>query len=382
MNRKAYLKCSQTGRASLLFHSVLLLASLTAAWTCLPLAAMGDQGDHYQKTNLVSDLPDVALLQDTNLVNAWGMSFSSGSPVWVSDNGTGLATLYAVTNDSAGVLHVVKQGLQVAIPGEGTPTGQVFNNTGGFRGDIFLFASEDGTISGWRNALGTNAEMLVPGSDASVYKGITLSSNNLGPVLLAANFRNRTVDEFDTNSTLIGQFMDAAAPTGYAPFNVQSLEGMVFVTFAKQDAAKHDDVAGAGHGLIDLFDPQSGMFHRFATGSKAGGKLHAINSPWGLAIAPDTFGKHAGRLLVGNFGKGTIMAFEPNGKFDGLLEGAHEKPLVIDGLWGLAFGNGVRAATPDELLFTAGPDGESHGLLGMITPLAGKHHGDGDHDRH
>ncbi len=371
------LTCNQQGPFAWLLSILLTIAAVAG----LSFKAAADQGDHYQKTNLVSDLAGVALLQDTNLVNAWGMSFSSNSPFWISDNGTGLATLYAVTNDSLGTVHVVKQGLEVMIPGDGTPTGQVFNNAGGFHGDLFLFASEDGTISGWRSALGTNAEVLVPGTDANVYKGITLASNNLGPVLLAANFRNRTLDAYDTNATLIGQFLDSKAPINYAPFNVQLLEGMVFVTFAEQDAAKHDDVAGRGHGLIDIFEPQTGMFHRFATGSKAGGKVRAINSPWGLAIAPGTFGKHAGQLLVGNFGSGTIMTFEADGQFKGLIEGAHERPLVIDGLWGLAFGNNGKAGTSDTLFFTAGPDSESHGLFGSISPMV-RHHGDGDGAEH
>jgi uncharacterized protein (TIGR03118 family) len=204
-----------------------------------------------------------------------------------------------------------------------------------------------------------------------VYKGITIATNAGGPVLLAANFAEGTVDVYDTNIMLIHQFMDPRAPAGYAPFNVQNLDGMVFVTFAKQDGAKHDDVPGPGHGLVDVLDPQTGQFHRLATGSDAGGWLRAINSPWGLALAPQGFGKQGGNLLVGNFGSGTIMAFEADGGFRGVLEGAHERPLVIDGLWGLAFGNGGRGGVPDTLYFTAGPDAESHGLFGSIEPVKG-----------
>jgi len=143
------------------------------------------------------------------------------------------------------------------------------------------------------------------------------------------------------------------------------------VTFAKQDADKEDDVAGPGHGLIDTFDPQTGAFHRFATGSDAGGDLDEINSPWGLAVSPNGFGKHSDELLVGNFGSGTIMAFDSNGMLKGLLKGFHEGPIVIEGLWGLAFGNGGRGGTPDTLYFTAGPDGESHGLFGSLAPAHG-----------
>jgi uncharacterized protein (TIGR03118 family) len=355
-----------------------------------PAWAGHDGSDDYQQVNLVSDQPGVAMLQDTNLVNAWGMSFSATSPFWISDNGSGLATLYAVTYDTNGAVHVAKQGLEVAIPGEGNPTGQAFNSTTSFHTNVFLFVSEDGTISGWRGALSNAAEVLVTRTNA-VYKGLTVSSNASGPVLLAANFSEGTVDEYDGNLNLVRQLADSTVPAGYAPFNVRSFESMVFVTFAKQDAAKHDDDPGKGHGLIDVLNPQTGVFHRFATGSDAHGKLREINSPWGLAIAPSTFGKHADQLLVGNFGSGTIMAFEADGKFKGLLEGPGERPLVIDGLWGLAFGNGGRAGRPSTLYFTAGPDGESHGLFGSIDPATeesddgqgnGNGHGNGQGDDH
>ena len=355
------MKATRTSR-----RLTLLVSAALATLASMPSPARAD--DRYRQVNLVSDLPGHALLQDTNLVNAWGMSFSPTSPFWISDNGTGLATLYAVTNDAMGKVHVAKQSLEVTIPGAGNPTGQLFNNAGGFNGDIFIFGSEDGTISGWRPALGTSAETLVTRATA-VYKGITLATMPSGPVLLAANFAEATIDAYDTNAALAGQFSDSQAPVGYAPFNVQSVEGIIFVTFAKQDDAKHDDVPGRGHGLIDVFDPQTGMFHRFATGSDAGGRLNAINSPWGVALAPSTFGERAGQLLVGNFGRGTIMAFDATGMFRGLLEGAAGEPVVIDGLWGLTFGNGGRGGVPGTLYFTAGPDGESHGLFGSLNPV-------------
>jgi uncharacterized protein (TIGR03118 family) len=324
----------------------------------------------YQISFLVSDIPDVSPLQDPNLINAWGISFSPTSPFWVSANGTGLALLYSVTNDASGNVQVTKVGLEVTIPGEGTPTGQVFNNnTNNFNGDLFIFASEDGTISGWRPALGTAAETLTSRSTA-VYKGITLVASGNNAMLLAANFAEGTVDMYDRSMNLVGQFADGNAPAGYAPFNVALVGGQIFVTFAKQDAAKHDDEAGAGHGLIDVFNLGSGTFSRFATGSDAGGKLDEIDSPWGLALAPSSFGKHGDQLLVGNFGSGTIMTFEASGKFRKLLEGTSKKsPIVIDGLWGLAFGNGGRAGDPDTLFFTAGPLHESHGLFGTIEPV-------------
>jgi uncharacterized protein (TIGR03118 family) len=342
-----------------------------AAWLVSPLRAEDELANQYRQTNLVSDQPGVAILQDPNLVNAWGMAFSSGSPIWVSDNGSGLATIYQVTYDANGLVHVSKLALQVRIPGAGNPTGQVFNDTSGFHGDIFLFDSEDGTISGWRSALGTNAEVLVSRPSA-VYKGLTLASTAGGAVLLAANFSEATVDMYATNLTLLGQFRDPNAPDGYAPFNVQTVGGTVVVTYAKQDEEKRDEVAGRGFGLIDTFNPQTGAFTRFATGADAGGHLHQINAPWGVALAPSTFGKHAGQLLVGNFGSGTIMTFDTDtGKFRGLLQRAEDDPIVIDGLWGLAFGNGGRGGRPGTLYFTAGPDDESHGLLGGIDPAGG-----------
>jgi uncharacterized protein (TIGR03118 family) len=342
----------------------------------------GDDHDHdddtfYRQAFLVSDQPGGALLQDTNLVNPWGVSFSPTSTFWVNDNGAGRATLYAVTNDSSGLPHVVKQGLEVSIPGEGNPTGQVFNNTTNFNGDAFLFVSEDGTISGWRGALGTSAEVLATRPTA-VYKGATLASVQGLPVLLAANFSEGTVDAYDGSMTLRRQLSDPHAPRGYAPFNVQSIGGLVFVTFARQDAHKHDDVGGPGHGLIDVLDLPTRTFHRLVTGSDAGGHFREINSPWGVAVAPNTFGDHADQLLVGNFGSGTIMAFDERGNFEGLLEKRSERPVVIEGLWALTFGSGAKAGVPGTLYFSAGPGGGKHGLFGSLEPV-GEHD---DHHRH
>jgi uncharacterized protein (TIGR03118 family) len=347
-----------------------LAALFALVCTSVSVASDPPKADNYAISYLVSDIPDVSPLQDPNLINAWGISFSPTSPFWVSANGTGLALLYSVTNDASGNVQVAKVGLEVTIPGEGTPTGQVFNgDTNNFNGDLFIFASEDGTISGWRPALGTAAETLTQ-RDSAVYKGITLATSGNAAMLLAANFREGTVDVYDGSMNLVGQFSDGNAPAGYAPFNVQLIAGQIFVTFAKQDAAKHDDVAGDGHGLIDMFDLSSGTFSRFATGSDAGGKLKEINSPWGMALAPSSFGKHADQLLVGNFGSGTIMTFEASGKFRKLLEGTSKKsPIVINGLWGLTFGNGARAGDTDTLFFSAGPLNESHGLFGTIEPV-------------
>ena len=350
-----------------------LVFAAAMALTVSPSSAKDNPNatEHYVQVNLVSDQAGKAQIQDTNLVNAWGISFSAGSPFWISDNGTGKSTLYAVTN---GV--VTRQGLVVNIPGEGNPTGQFFNGTPAFHTNLFIFVSEDGTISGWRGALGVNAEILAQRTNA-VYKGATLATNASGRVLLAANFREGTVDVYDTNVNLVTQFSDPNAPSGYAPFNVQNIEGLIFVTFAKQDEDKEDDVPGRGHGLIDVLNPQTGQFVRFATGSDAGGRLKEIDSPWGVALAPNSFGKHGGELLVGNFGSGTIMTFNAEGEFQGLLKAHRHGAVKIDGLWALTFGNpGSAGGSTDTLFFTAGPDGESHGLFGFLEPF----NGDGDNN--
>jgi uncharacterized protein (TIGR03118 family) len=361
----------------------LSLFILAALFTLSGASAPADHGkgrrhkaNHYQQVNLVSDLPGVAAVQDTNLVNAWGISFSPTGPFWVSANESGRSMVYGVTNDALGTVYLTKQALEVTIPGEGNITGQVFNNTSGFNSNLFLFVSEDGTISGWRPALGTAAETLLTRTGA-VYKGVSIATTTNGPVLLAANFSEATVDVYGSDLTLLGQFSDRFAPLGYAPFNVQSAAGHIFVTFAKQDADKEDDVPGQGHGLIDVFNPQTGRFHRFATGSDAGGRHREINSPWGVALAPRSFGMHGDELLVGNFGSGTIMAFEADGRFRGLLKDVHDDPIEIEGLWALTFGNGGRAGFPGTLYFTAGPGDETHGLFGSLEPVR-THDNDGD----
>lgn len=330
--------------------------------------AKDEHPNRYIQVNLVSDISGVAALTDPDLVNPWGISFGPTTPFWVSDNGAGVSTLYTVTNDSSGMTHVVKRSLVVSIPGEGNVTGQVFEGTGSFNSDIFLFVSEDGTISGWRGALGTAAEVLVPASGA-IYKGVTVVTTGTDKWLLAANFSAGSIDVFDTSMALVGQFSDPDAPADYAPFNVQAIGGKVYVTYAKQDDQKEDEIAGPGFGLVDSFDPATGTFERIATGTDAGGDIRTINAPWGVAVAPDTFGKHAGALLVGNFGSGTIMAFDPeDGEYEGLLRAWNNRPVMIDGLWGLAFGNGGNGGDPNKLYFTAGLDGESHGLFGSLEP--------------
>lgn len=344
-----------------------LLLAVFASAACVGRARADsvDVGPHYEQINLVSDISGAAQVQDTNLVNAWGISFGPGSPFWISDNGTGKSTLYSVTNDASGAPHAAIAALVVTIPGQGNITGQFANDTTGFNADLFIFASEDGTLSGWRPALGTVAETLATRATA-VYKGLTLATNGSGPVALAANFREATIDVFGANGTFVGQFSENSLPAGYAPFNVQNVSGVVFVTFAKQDAAKHDDVPALGRGAVEIFDPRTGKFQPFAIGKRAGGKVSDMDSPWGVALAPSTFGKHANQLLVGNFGSGSIMAFDMHGNFRGLLTGSVGLPVVIDGLWALTFGGHGSSGVPTDLYFTAGPFAENHGLFGVL----------------
>ena len=337
---------------------------------CLALGLTGISaraGDVFTTTNLVSDGSVPAQFTDPNLVNAWGISYGATSPFWVSDNGTGLTTLYSV-NPTTNATSIVP--LVVSIPGDGTPTGQVFNSasaSGAFNKDAFLFVSEDGTISGWRGALGTSAEVLQTGSADNVYKGVTLDTTGGNSYLLSANFRAGTIDVMKGSSgapNLTGNFTDPNLPSGYAPFNIQVLNGKIYVTYAVQDSTKHDDVAGAGNGLVSVFDLNGNFLQRLIN---PGGML---NSPWGLVIAPSSFGSLAGDLLVGNFGDGTIDAFNPNnGNFAGQLMGPDGKPLVIDGLWGLIAGNGGSGGSKDDIYFSAGPNGESNGLFGVIQSV-------------
>ncbi len=323
---------------------------------------------HYEPIDLVSDIAGVAQLQDLNLVNPWGVAFGPTGPFWIGNNGTGTATLYAVTNDASGAPHVTINSRIVTIPGNGGVTGQIFNSTPAFNADLFIFVSTDGTISGWRPALGNAAEVLSTRNGA-LYTGIVSTTHKGANVLLAANFSEGTLDEYDSSLHLVGQFVDRHAPGGYAPFNVQTISGNLFVTFAKQDPATHGVARGRGRGLIDTFNITDGKFHRFAAGKAAGGNIREMDSPWGVALAPASFGSHRDELLIGNFGSGTIMAFETNGRFRGLLRGAEQCPITIEGLWSLVFGTTGNAGVATDLYFTAGPNAEQHGLFGVIRPL-------------
>ena len=332
----------------------------------------------FVQTNLVSDGFIPAPTIDPNLINPWGIARSAMSPFWVSDNGMGVTTVYT----GAGTL--VKVGgfdaIAIAAPSGQTspasPTGDVFNIAGsGFNitsnghtgSSVFLFATEDGTISGWNPNVDPGSSVLAvdnsQGGTGAVYKGLAIAQTDHGTLLYAANFRNGTVDVFNDDFKQVKSFTDHHLPAGFAPFNVQVLDGHLFVTFALQNDAKHDDVAGAGNGFVDEFDLNGHLLHRVASGG-------ALNSPWGLAIAPPGFGEFANDLLVGNFGDGTINVFNPkNDHFLGKLEDANGAPITIGDLWALVPGTGNAGSDPNKIYFTAGVQNEAHGLFGSLAAI-------------
>jgi uncharacterized protein (TIGR03118 family) len=315
---------------------------------------------------LVSD--DLSLhpaqLLDTGLKNAWGMSYSASGPFWISSTEVGTSPVYRVdpgpTQATTGPL------LVVTIPGAGNPTGQVFNGTAAFNGDLFLFVSEDGTVSGWRGALGTTAETLVAASANNIYKGAAIAHIGNDSYLYAANFRAGTIDIVKGSAAspnLAGSFTDPGLPSGYAPFNIQNLNDTLYVAYAKQDAAKEDEEAGAGFGYVDSFDLQGNFLARIASAG-------TLNAPWGLAIAPSSFGALAGTLLVGNFGDGHINIFDASSHaLIGQVLDGNGAPLEIEGLWALAPGNNGNAGSSALLYFTSGPDDEEHGLFGVLQAV-------------
>jgi len=347
-----------TRRRALLVSVLFAFAALIVA---APLGAAQQTG--FTVNKMVSDQPGEAPVLDPDLVNPWGLTSSATSPWWVSDNGTDKSTLY----NGAGV----KQGLIVSVPGG--PTGTVFNPTAGFAlatggKALFLFDGEDGIVRGWNGAQGTTAKVVKDRSDVgAIYKGLAIADTANGPRLYAADFHNARIDVFDGGFTLQQNsgFEDPSLPAGFAPFNVQVLGGRVFVAYAKQDEEAEDELAGQGRGRVDVYDLAGNLLG----GITGHGQL---NAPWGLAIAPASFGSFAGDLLVGNFGDGQINAFTEvsPGHFVHVseLRGPDNKSLSIDGLWALQVSQGGNNGTAGQLFFTAGPDDETHGLFGTIVP--------------
>lgn len=329
----------------------------------------------FQVNNLVSDIPGNADHTNSNLVNPWGLAFGPTTPAWTANNGTGTATLFDGKGNA--------QNLVVTIPpapGQSTadPTGLVFN---GSTSDFllspnnparFIFATESGTIAAWNPnvplpAPSTQAQQVLDnsgGSSPSVFKGLAIGTSSSGERIFATDFRNGVVDMFNSNFKPQGSFTDPNVPSGFAPFGIQNINGNIVVTFAQQNQAKHDDVAGDGHGFVSVFDTNGNLL-------KSELIAHGVlNSPWGLAIAPSGFGSFGGALLVGNFGNGKINAFDPTtGAFLGTLKDSQGKDIAIDGLWSLKFGNGVATQPENAMFFTAGIDGEMHGLFGSIAAV-------------
>jgi uncharacterized protein (TIGR03118 family) len=365
------------------------------------------------ETDLVANLPHLvdrngilhaAAVLDPNLVNPWGLTESGGSPFWVSNNNAGVSTLYLVPGANNTAVSI--NPLVVSIPtppdptgADGTPTGAVFNvdlGGGGFKitdgthtaPAVFLFATEDGTIVGWNPAVDPSGKFDGPnglsrhgviavdnsgGSQAAngaVYKGLAIAKDAGGNTLLyASNFRAATIEVYDTLFKPVttlppDAFTDPDQPHRYAPFNVTLNGGVLFVTYARQNKTKHDPVAGHGRGFVNTFDLSGHMVARFAT------RGH-LNAPWGVVRAPASFGQFAGVVLIGNFGDGQINAFDPNtGAFIGKVVNSKGEVILIDGLWALMVGNGKAGGDSNKIYFTAGPNGETDGLFGSLTPVA------------
>ena len=340
--------------------SIAALSAIVLSVTVL--AASGTASLAANKFNvvpLVSDQPGVAANTDPDLVNAWGVSHAPGGPNWVSDNGTNRATIYD-RNTGA------KQGPVVRIP-HGAPTGNVFvppnsgfniTANGKIGPAIFLFDTESGAIEGWNFDVDLHKAVIAVDSAArgSVYKGIALDPAD--KLLFAADFVNNQVQVYNNKFALIRTFTDNTLPNRFAPFNVAWLKNVLYVSFAKREKNGFDELHGKGLGYVDVFDANGNLIQRLIQQGK-------LNAPWGMTIAPPGFGPFAGNLLVGNFGDGTIHAYDAaSGEFKGTLKGNNGTPLTIDGLWALQPG-------PDSnVTFTAGPDDETHGLLGLITPLS------------
>ncbi len=348
------------------FPRIAALAILT-----ISLMSLAASAQTYTATILTSDIAGISANTDPNLGNPWGLVASSSGPWWVSDNNTGLSTLYDGTGTPLSLV--------VTIPswtgsGTGAPSGIAFNSTSDFQLSTgnpatFLFVTEDGTVQGWNhNVNPTSAVIEVNNFETAVYKGMALASAGGADFIYAANFFAATVDVFDTNfaphSFGASAFVDSAIPSGFAPFNIQLIGGNLIVTYAKQDAAKHDDVAGPGNGYVDIYDTQGNLLSRLP-------HILQMNSPWAIVEAPASFGAFSNDLLIGNFGSGSIMAFDPKkGAFLGLMLDESKLPMRINALWALQFGNGGSAGPTTTLYYTAGTFDEAYGTFGSIVPTS------------
>jgi uncharacterized protein (TIGR03118 family) len=327
----------------------------------VPLPPVVD-GNVFVQTNLVSDTAGFgAPVIDPDLVNSWGLAFGSTGNLWVANAGSGTSTIYNASG--------VKQPLTVAIPTTGAatggaPTGILANATTDFAISggpaLFIFAGEDGVISAWNASSGANAVLVADRSPAgAVYKGIAMGQRNGQNFLFATNFKGNAIDVFDANFQYVTSFTDSTMTAGFAPFGIQNVGGLIYVTYAKQLAPDNeDDQAGPGNGFVDVFNANGTLARRFASGG-------GLNSPWGIALAPAGFGSMGGKILIGNFGDGKIGAYDATtGAFVDFLRDANGVAISIDGLWGLTFGPASAATT---LYFASGPNDEAHGLVGTLV---------------
>jgi uncharacterized protein (TIGR03118 family) len=340
---------------------------LTVGFSALLFSSAG-LAQHYQQTNLVSDVSGRAAVTDQNLVNSWGLVRGPGTPWWVADNGTGVSTLY---DGSGNIVPLVVTIPNASGTGAGNPTGVVFNGSAteflvNGQPAHFIFVSEDGTISAWNS--GTRAVIVNEPCKDAVYKGATIAEVYGKKYLYVTNFHSGRIEKYDSyfHRVPISEelFDDDQLPPGFAPFNIQGIGPNIYVTYAKQDAAKHDDVHGPGLGYVDVYSRQGRLLQRLQHGPW-------FNGPWGIVLAPTDFGEFSHTVLVGNFGAGTIAAFNPvTGRWLGNMRTPDESAVHIDGLWALNFGAGNTNSGPaNTLFFTAGPDDESHGLFGTLSPI-------------
>lgn len=338
------------------------------------LVADDSSPNEYRVKNLVSDGSVAADHVDRNLVNGWGLAFNPAGVVWVADNGTGEATLY----DGQGNPQTLVVKIPAAAENPGRPTGIVFNSTGQFAVQkagataapaLFIFASEDGVISGWAPSVDPNNAILAVNNPEAIYKGLALAANSDGNFLYATDFHNAKIDVYDRNFQpvkLSGSFQDPGIPQGFAPFGIQNLNGNLYVTYAQQDEDAEDDVKGSGLGFVDVFDANGILIRRVASRGP-------LNAPWGMALAPVDFGRFSNRLLIGNFGDGMINAYDAaTGEFLDQLRDDSGEPIRIDGLWGMAFGNGIQGQPTNVLFFAAGPNDEEGGLYGRIEAASAR----------
>ena len=326
------------------------------------------QSNSYKQTNLTSDTAGVAANVDPNLVNPWGIAFFPNNPFWIADNNSGFTTLYNASGMNVGSFPVPAA---AANTGQSTPTGIVANIAGtGFavngKPGLFIFDSEDGAITSWNGS--DPVTIKVDNSRAgAVYKGLALITNAGGAFLLAANFNSGAVEVYDnlfSVAHLAGTFTDPNLPSGFAPFGIHVINSQVLVTYAMQDQAKHDPVHQAGAGYVDLFDVNGNFLQRLVSQGN-------LNAPWGATIPPAGFGAFGGKLLIGNFGDGTINAFDPTaGTFIDQVKDSSGAVITNASLWDMVFGGGGTSGDPNTLYITAGLSNEQHGLFAAITANA------------